>query len=231
MSEDDGPEQFAQHRWIRPPGATEVMLVRHGASAPYVPGTPFPLVDGQGDPPLSPVGQDQANRTAQRLAAEPISAIYATTMQRTQQTARPLADRLGLDIAIEGDLREVHLGEWEGGLLRQRAAEGHPAYVRMHAEERWDAIPGAESNEAFTGRCLAGLERIVASHPNQIVVAVVHGGVIGTLLAHISQARPFGFGGADNCSISQVVHDAGGWHLRRFNDSSHLFDHLHHPTE
>ena len=49
----------------RPPdGATELVLVRHGASAVAIPGRPFPVVGGQGDPPLAPAGRDQARRVA-----------------------------------------------------------------------------------------------------------------------------------------------------------------------
>ncbi|MFT7648371.1 MAG: putative phosphoglycerate mutase [Candidatus Poriferisodalaceae bacterium] len=204
------------------------MMVRHGASQAFVPGTAFPLVDGQGDPALSSEGQLQAVATATRLAAEPINAMYVTSMQRTHQTAAPLAGHLGLTPLVEPDLREVMLGEWEGGLLRQKAMEGHPIYLQMHAEQRWDAIPGAESNAAFTGRCVAALERIADRHPDELVATVVHGGVIGAVLAHIAGSTAFAFGGADNCSVSQIVRTDGVWNIRRFNDSSHLFDQLHH---
>jgi len=204
------------------------MLLRHGASAPFVPGQSFPLIDGQGDPPLSDVGQVQADQSAERLAGEPFHALYATSMQRTQQTVAPLAARVGLSVAIEPRLREVHLGEWEGGLLRQHAASGHPLYLKMHAEQRWDAIPGAESNADFASRCMTALDEIADRHPDQLVLCTVHGGVIGVVLAQIAGARPFAFGGADNCSVSQIVRDQGDWAIRRFNDSSHLHDLLHH---
>ena len=42
------------------------------------------------------------------------------------------------------DLREVHLGEWEGGSFRKHVADGHPLALKMRAEQRWDVIPGAE---------------------------------------------------------------------------------------
>lgn len=224
----DGPQQFAQHRWERPPGSTEIILLRHGASAPFVPGTPFPLVDGQGDPPLAPNGVQQAERSGERLSVEPIDALYATNMQRTQQTVAPLAARLGLQVAIERDLREVHLGEWEGGLMRQHAAAGHPIYLQMHEEQRWDVIPGAETNAAFSGRCMGALERIADRHADELVLCTVHGGVIGAVLSTIAGSTGFSFGGADNCSVSQIVRDQGTWVIRRFNDSSHLHDQLHH---
>ncbi|HCB37478.1 MAG TPA: histidine phosphatase family protein [Acidimicrobiaceae bacterium] len=204
------------------------MLLRHGATTPYVAGESFPLLDGQGDPPLSPVGLEQARLSAARLADEPIDAIYVTSMQRTAQTAEPLAAALGLSPVVEPDLREVGLGDWDGGLVRQRAAEGHPLYQRVHAEQRWDVIPGAESNADLTRRCVSALDAIADRHPGELVLATVHGGVVAALLSHITGSAPFAFGGSDNCALSQVVRTDGAWALRRFNDSSHLWPLLHH---
>ena len=220
--------QFEQQRWVRPPGATEVLLVRHGASQAFIPGEPFPMRDGQGDPALAPRGQVQAIAMSERLAREPIGALYVSSLQRTQQTFAPLAERLGMTAAIEPDLREVALGEWDGGLIRQYAAENHPLYERLHIEQRWDVIPGAETNEQLTNRCMAALDRIARLHPGRLVAACVHGGVIGAVLAHIVKSTPFCFGGSENCSISQIVHSDGNWVLRRFNECSHLDDRLHH---
>ncbi|MCY3893251.1 MAG: histidine phosphatase family protein [Acidimicrobiaceae bacterium] len=225
---DTEVRQFEQERWIRPPGATEVLLVRHGASQAFIPGEPFPMLGDQGDPALAPTGHEQAAAMAERLAHEPIDALYVSSLQRTQQTFAPLAERLGMTPTIEHDLREVALGEWDGGRIRQFAADNHPLYERLHIERRWDVIPGAESNEHLIGRCMAALGRIANAHPDQLVAACVHGGVIGAVLAHITESTPFSFGGADNCSVTQVVRCDGDWVLRRFNDCSHLDDHLHH---
>ena len=225
---DTEVRQFEQNRWIRPPGATEVLLVRHGASQAFIPGEPFPMLGDQGDPALAPNGHTQAAAMADRLAHEPIDALYVSSLQRTQQTFSPLAERLGMTPTVEHDLREVALGEWDGGRIRQYAADNHPLYERLHIERRWDVIPGAESNEQLIGRCMAALGRIADTHPDQLVAACVHGGVIGAVLAHITGSTPFSFGGADNCSITQVVRCDGDWVLRRFNDCSHLDSHLHH---
>ena len=54
------PRQFRQHRFAPPPGACEILLVRHGESAPAVEGEAFPLMDGHGDPPLADEGHEQA---------------------------------------------------------------------------------------------------------------------------------------------------------------------------
>jgi 2,3-bisphosphoglycerate-dependent phosphoglycerate mutase len=218
------PPAFRQQRFEPPPGATDLYLIRHGQSSPYVAGTLFALIDGQGDPPLSRDGEAQAELVGNRLAILGIEGIYVSTMRRTAQTAAPLAHRVGLTPIVEARLREVHLGEWEGGPFRKNVAEGHPIAVRMMAEERWDVIPGAEPAAAFHDRVRIAIERIAAAHPGQRVAAFTHGGVIGQALAIAAASRPFAFTGAENASISRLVITADRWIVRGYNDTAHLDD-------
>jgi probable phosphoglycerate mutase len=210
---------------VPPPDSVEIVLVRHGASQEAVPGQPFPLTeDGQGDPALSPLGEQQAAAVARRLAGEQLAGLFVTTLQRTAQTAAPLAEATGLSPVVVPDLREIHLGEWEGGELRIRAARGDPLFARVLAEERWDLIPGAEAMDAFAERVRAGILSVAqAAGPGAVVAAVVHGGVIGDLCRQATLSRPFAFVHADNGSVSRlVVLGDGRWLLRSFNDVSHL---------
>ncbi|HYK66363.1 MAG TPA: histidine phosphatase family protein [Streptosporangiaceae bacterium] len=226
QAEVPGPESeppaFRQRPFQVPDGATDLLLVRHGQSQAYVDGNLFDLIDGQGDPPLSDDGQEQARRVGARLADLGIDAIYVSTMRRTAQTAAPLAAVLGLTPAVEAGLREVHLGDWEGGVFRKNVAEGHPVAQRMLAEERWDLIPGAEPADALVGRVRAAIERIAAAHPGQRVAAFTHGGIIGQALALAAASRPFAFIGADNASVSRLVLTGDRWIVRGFNDTAHL---------
>ena len=215
-------KEYRQPTFTRPRGATEILLVRHGESRAATADNPFPLVDGHGDPELHPNGQQQAIRVGQRLKDQPISAVYVTNLRRTSETAAPLCGHLGLSPIIEPDLREVLLGEWEGGLLRIKAHDNDPAYLRMQAEERWDVIPGAESWPTINGRVMRALRRIASRHADELVVAVVHGGIIAHIVAHATGARPFAFNGADNGSITHVVMVEDRILVRRFNDATHL---------
>ena len=216
--------KFPQSRFAPPPGATEILLVRHGESAPHVDGESFDLVGGHGDPPLAPEGVEQAALAAQRLidTGERIAAVYVTTLQRTVQTAAPLVDRLGLAPIVEADLREVFLGDWEGGEFRKRVADGDPIAQLMYVEQRWDVIPGGEPAHQFRNRVQRGIERIATAHPDELVVAVVHGGVIGEVMNIATGSTGFSFTGADNASITHMVVSADRWVVRCWNDTSHL---------
>jgi 2,3-bisphosphoglycerate-dependent phosphoglycerate mutase len=222
-----------QVRWTAPAGSTEILLVRHGATLGVAEGEKFPLIDGHGDPKLSEEGLMQAQFVASRLADEKISALYVTPLTRTHQTAAPIEAVLGLSARIEPDLREVFLGEWEGGEFRRRAAALDPLFVKAMEEDEWGYIPGGETTQQLTDRCMAAMNRLCHEHRGERVVAVVHGGVIAAILGCATNTRHI-FHGPDNCSISHVVFDGSGgtdvtksahgskWILRCFNDTSHL---------
>jgi probable phosphoglycerate mutase len=216
---------YPQRRFELPPDATEVILVRHGASEPAVPGRPFAVRDGHADPALEdPRGVEQAARAAARLASEDVHALFTTGLTRTEQTAAPIADATGLTTQAVHGLREVHLGDWEGGEFRIRMQSGDPAALRVLTEQRWDVIPNAEPSADFAVRVKAGFEEVVnATGAGRRAIAVVHGGVIGELCREATDSRQLAFVHAENCSISRlVVFGTGHWLLRSFNDTTHL---------
>ena len=240
---DSEPRSFPQGFFTPAPGARQVLLIRHGQSAPYVTGRPFPLVDGHGDPPLTELGHFQAQQVGLRLAKEPISKIYVSTLTRTHQTAAPLASALGLEPEVEPDTREVYLGDAEGGLLREWFADDHPATKQLRATGEWSSIPNAETNAAFTERTVGAVSRIASRHPDEMVAVFCHGGVIAAVLAYAARTMPRSFGGARHTSVNHLViqrwpdappagnngsdnklagelsdHD---WVIRSFNDGSH----------
>ena len=216
------PRTYRQHRFTPPPGATELILVRHGESAPAVVGQSFDLVDGHGDPELSPEGREQAVKVCARLAGEGVDAIYVSKLRRTTETAQALAAALDLPMTLDPDLHEVGLGDWEGGMFRQKVADGDPIAMRMIEEERWDVIPNAEPAADFAARARRAVERIASAHPGERVAVFAHGGIIGEILAIATGSRPFALGGSDNAAISHLVVIGDRWVLRRFNDTSHL---------
>ena len=158
------PEGRRQWRFRPPPGACKLLVVpQHGESLPRHPDLPVAMLDGQEDPDLDPRGHDEAERVGVRLAHVGLSAVYVSPLRRTSQTAAPLLRRTGLQPRVVDGLREVRLGEWEGGGWRHEEAD------RVIAAERWDVIPGAEPNESLEARVRSTLGAIAAAHPDQRV--------------------------------------------------------------
>ncbi|WP_424986700.1 histidine phosphatase family protein [Microbulbifer sp. S227A] len=215
-------KEYHQTRFTPPPGAADLLLIRHGRTEAARPGVSFPMKDGHGDAALHPEGEAQALAVADRLEHEPLAAIYVTNLRRTHQTAAPLAARLGLEPRVEADLREIHLGEWDGGLYRIKAAENAPEFQRAFERQEWGEIPGAETTAALHSRVRAGLLRIAAAHPDERVAVVVHAGVVGAAMAIASGSQPFAFNRVANGSISRIVIQDDRMIVQGFNDMSHL---------
>lgn len=210
-----------QRPFTLPPGATEVVLVRHGAVERPAPDA---LVGGQSDPPLSSTGRRQADSLVARFDGEPIAAIFTTPLSRTRATAAPLAAARGLTPVVVPELREVYLGDWEGPQFQERVLAGDPLSRRIFEEERWDVVPGAEPMEAFAERVGEGLRTVIGqTGPDAVAVAVVHGGVVAEACRQVTGGRPFAFLGAENGSLTRLVRLGDGrWLLRAFNGTTHL---------
>jgi probable phosphoglycerate mutase len=159
------------------------------------------------------------------LADGDYAGIWVSTLRRTAETAAPLAQRTGIIPVVDADLREVFLGEWEGGLFRQKVADQDPVAQRMFAEQSWAVVPGAESADAFSARLRGAVTRIASAHPGGRVVVFCHGAAIAEILAQASGSRPFALIGGDNGSISRLIVTSDRWIVRGFNDTAHL-DHL-----
>src|SRR3954470_20038003 len=196
-------DSFEQHPYTLPPGATELVLVRHGASAAAVVGVRFPLVDGRSDPPLADAGQEQARGVADRLPHEDTRRVFVSPLQRTHQTAAPLVEATRPEPGMISELVEVFLGDFEGGEYRIRAGRDDPIIQQVFSEQRWDAIPGAESFEDLGRRVRSAVDRIVReTGPDASAAVFAHGAVIGELCRQATESRPFAFVHSDNGSIS-----------------------------
>lgn len=221
MSACERPASATADEASRP---TALVLVRHGAVDDGDLSRPFPLVDGRGDPPLSPLGWEQARLLAERLAAARPQALYVSGLRRTYETARPLADRLGLEPITDPDLAELHLGEWEAGRYRHHLAADDRRAVLAFVHGRWEAIPGAESLGDLSRRTFGALERIAQAHSGQVVVTFTHRIVIDVLLARLQPHGASSFAVVDHTSVTTLLTREGRWRLLRFNDTSHLLD-------
>ncbi|WP_159944514.1 MULTISPECIES: histidine phosphatase family protein [unclassified Nocardiopsis] len=154
-------------------------LVRHGRTALNA-GNRF---QGQSNAPLDPSGVSQARGIARSLTPHRWSAVYSSTMLRAEATADIIARRLGLPHTCLPELRERDLGVLDG-TDREEFARRHPDAVRRLLADPGFAPPGGESGEVALARLCRGLDRVVRAPghpPDQTVLVVTHGGVLGLL--------------------------------------------------
>jgi probable phosphoglycerate mutase len=160
---------------------TTFILVRHGVT----PNTERKVFCGSGgsDPGLTETGRDQAKRAADWIRqSEPIDAIYASPLQRTQETAGAIADALGLDIKTEPGVAEVAFGDWDGHTFKE-IFEQWPQEMQRWLDSPTVPPPNGESMESTRARVLEARDRLVAARPEQTIVVVSHVTPIKLLVA------------------------------------------------
>ena len=149
--------------------STLVLLVRHGLTP-----TTGKLLPGRAPGlHLSGDGKAQAQTVAERLAVlSKVDAIYSSPLERTRETAAPIAKSRNLRVRTDRGLLEVDIGEWTGWELKRAAkTEAWKAVQRRPSGFRF---PGGESFLEMQSRVVDALERIRRKHPGGIVVAVSH---------------------------------------------------------
>lgn len=210
-----------QRALTAPPGAREVLLVRHGACDPPGPGG---LIGGRSDPPLNERGLTEAAAAAERLGGERVGALFATQLRRAAETAVPIAARLGLEPVALTELGEVYLGEWEGHGIHDRGTRGDPELLRVLREGDWGLIPGAEPRDAFSARVRAGLEQVAdAGGDGTVSIAVTHSAVIAEVCRQVTGSEPFAFLHNANGSITRLFRMPDRrWLLVSFNETQHI---------
>ena len=117
---------------------------------------------------------------AARLQHLPLAALYATKLQRTRETAATAA-LLGCAVDVDPDLHEVHLGAWEGGLFRRKVAGSIRSISRCSASSAGMLSLVGKALRLST-RASAGPRSSPPGHPDTMIAAFVHGGVIAHLL-------------------------------------------------
>jgi probable phosphomutase (TIGR03848 family) len=161
------------------PRSTIVLLVRHGQT----PTTGTLLPGRAAGLHLSDAGHAQARAVAERLAALPsVDAVYASPLERTRETARPIGEARGLRVRVDRGLLEADIGDWTGQELK--AVRKAPEWKAVQAYPSGFRFPGGESFVEMQSRILATLERLRASHRGGTVVAVSHADVIKAAVAH-----------------------------------------------
>jgi probable phosphomutase (TIGR03848 family) len=132
--------------------------------------------------PLNEEGRTQAGRLARRLADEPIAAVYSSPLERALETARPLAESLGLEVQLSEPLLEIDCGDWTWSEIR--SLDDDPHWRRFNAYRSGTRAPGGEMMIETQSRMVTELERLRALHPEQTIAVVSHGDPIRAALAY-----------------------------------------------
>ena len=158
-------------------GRTQIIAIRHGETAWNV----DTRIQGQLDIGLNDIGTDQARRVGRALADEPITAIYASDLQRAWQTAQAIADVSGSALHPEPLLRERNFGIFQGKTYSE-VEDLWPEECKRWRERlpHW-APQGGESLEDLFQRVRNIASHLAQAHLGEQIVLVAHGGVLDML--------------------------------------------------
>jgi probable phosphomutase (TIGR03848 family) len=198
---------------------TQLLLIRHGVNdmvgqkklAGWLPGVH-----------LNDEGRAQADALAERLRDVPISAIYCSPLERTRETAEPLARVKNLEVQIREGLGEVRYGDWTGKAIEELAKDKLWRVVQTYPSGM--RFPGGDSMRGMQVRIVNELEAIAADHPREIVAVVSHADLIKAALAHYLGVHfdLFQRIGVSPASVSVVQITPFGPFVARVNDDGPL---------
>jgi probable phosphoglycerate mutase len=210
-------------RATTPPPPTLVLLVRHGQT----PTTGKVLPGRAPGLHLADKGQRQAEAVAERIAAlqtakRRIAAVYASPLERTQQTAAPIAKALGLRVRRNQGLLEADFGEWTGAELKKLYKK--PEWRTVQRNPSGFRFPAGESFTEMQTRIVSAIDRLRAAHPGETIVAVSHADPIKAAVAHAMGTHLDLFQRivVSPCSVSAVLYSIDGPVVLAVNSTGEL---------
>jgi probable phosphoglycerate mutase len=197
----------AKPKPTKPPESTLVLLVRHGQT----PTTGKTLPGRAPGLHLADKGIEQAGAAAARIAPlEKVTAVYASPLERTRETAAPIAKAVGTRVRINRGLLECDFGDWTGGELAKLAK-----LPEWHTVQRYPSgfrFPGGESFIEMQTRMVDTLASLAAAHKGETIVAVSHADPIKAAVAHAlgTHLDLFQRIVISPCSITAIWYSPGG---------------------
>jgi probable phosphomutase (TIGR03848 family) len=199
----------------------KILLIRHGEND----WTGKRLIGRLPGVSLNAAGRAQAQAVARALSGAPIRAIYASPMERAQETAQPLADLLGLPIISLPGLLEVDYGSWQGKTSRQ--VRRLKLWKKVKECPSQVTFPLGESFLQSQQRGVSAIETLRNTHPdNSLIACFSHCDLIRLILAHYMSIPLDNFQclSIDTCSISLLEFSESRIRLNYMNRTA--ADHL-----
>jgi broad specificity phosphatase PhoE len=181
------------------------------------------------DPDLTADGLAMARAFCEAYRRKPWQAIYTSSLRRTQSTARPLCEAVGLQPEIREDLREIGYGQWEGKDIEAVSREYHDDYLRWTADPAWYPPTGGEPAVAIASRGIRVIEEIQKRFKSGNVLLVSHKATIRILLCELLGIDVGRFRFRLSCpvgSVSVIEFSGHGPLLHALADRLHLDERL-----
>jgi broad specificity phosphatase PhoE len=198
---------------------TTVWLARHGETE----WAAKDIYNGRGDIALNAHGRVQARQLARRLRAEPLAAVYCSSLQRCVETATIVAEPHGLKPEPSPAFVEVDYGVWDGMPRAEMVAQYPDLYAAWVEDPASVLPPGGESGYQVLGRAVPALQQVVDRHRGQAVLIIAHKATNRLLLCHILGIPPCTYRkrlGQLPCALNKIEWHDGEPMVTLLNDVS-----------
>ncbi|MGE3619838.1 MAG: MSMEG_4193 family putative phosphomutase [Acidimicrobiia bacterium] len=205
------------------PRGTLVLLVRHGTTS-----TTGKVLPGRAKGlDLSDRGRGEAEAVAGRIAGlvdgtRVVDAVYASPLERTRQTAAPIARAVGRRVRVERGLNECDFGEWTGRALAELSKR--PEWTTVQRNPSGFRFPGGESFAEMQARITGAIDRLRHAHAGGVVVAVSHADPIKAAVAQAlgTPLDLFQRIVVSPCSVSAILYGEAGPTVLAVNSTDDL---------
>lgn len=198
---------------------THLILIRHG----QIQANLDRLWHGWTNSPLTPIGSEQATLVADRISREhhDATALYASPLIRTTDTARAIGSAIGLSVISEPRIKEYGIGVLEGTSF-DALRDQHDFFGQVERDPRYRPTDG-ESISEVADRVEAALTDIANRHPGEKVIAVSHGAAMALGLARLLDGDHYAWNKYqfNNTGVTELTL-ASKPELVRFNCVEHL---------
>lgn len=133
---------------------------------------------------LNEMGKEEARQLAARLKGFPIHAIYSSPLERTLETAAPVAEVKNCTCQIAADFLEIDYGNWTNVAFNE--LQNDPQFKRFNSFRSVSRIPGGETMQEAQARFIAGMEKLTLKHNNEVVAIVSHSDMIKSAVAYFA---------------------------------------------
>jgi len=199
----------------------KVWVVRHGFRMDFLDKEWVKTADRPYDPPLHPLGMEQAEETAERLKAEKIDWIFTSPFYRTLQTAEIIGKALNKEVRVEAGLSEwLTARDFKYKPVLHDLSELDSEMTRLQGDYRSFSTPGfPEEEDALDERTGRSVQTIIDSCEGNILF-ISHASPIGSIYKAMTGKNREAY--QPMASVTRFDRIAGGWELAVDGDSSHL---------
>lgn len=197
-------------------------LIRHGESEWNI----LDKVQGQFNTSLTQKGIAQANLVAKRLINEKIDVVYSSDLDRAYNTAKIIADTIGMKVNKLQDLREIKFGIWEGLSSTEIKEKYMKEHIIWRTEPHKLQLPEAEKLIEVQERMLKGVNELIKKHDDKNILIVSHGSAIKALILGILDIDLSNYNkiAISNTGLSIIEYREYSPVIKVLNDSCHLME-------